>query len=548
AYSAVKSGTATAAFTVNMLGSDFALPEGTYSFSVSAVVRDVKLNTAEPKTATAAQNLTVTKSSEHSPTISVTYSPLSGGKVGIPFTATVIGADTDGDLTYLEFYILTDTATVVFETKSDAGKTSLTIPIGPVTQAMLGMGSGDFSKTIYWYALARDAQGHVTPYTNQAMTAQRMDMVIIESIDHVRTPSSPNMVSHYRVLAGGTADIQELPEAERLPMQFGVSKMRINMMDSIVQAGYKARGYIFTTTSEILDSTPDVWRAEGTVTADKMLFLDMVNFWRQVDLDTSKWFVLEVLNAGGTPIVRYIWNIKALGDTYDPMVAIIDSGLDYREGVPLEFTINATDEFLEAITDLRILVNIGQAGWRDLEDVVSSMNPAIDASEGWLFGVRYHVKVQVFPELTSYASGLVDDGIDYIVSNAIASVNGANTHGNAKWFDVFHGLIPGMPKTAAGRSDYWWKTDGFGDILREDDDNGQWPGNRTPDEEPYDPTPSDKTDELDHRALPKWGYVYEFTDLDTTRVNEIRKEAFVENASFKVWIYPEVVRVDRADV
>jgi len=380
------------------------------------------------------------------------------------------------------------------------------------------------------------------------MTAQRMDMVIIEAIDHVRNPSTPNMVSHYRVLAGGTADIQELPETERLPMQFGVSKMRINMMDSIVLAGYKARGYIFTTTSEILDSTPDVWRAEGTVTADKMLFLDMVNFWRQIDLDTSKWFVLEVLNTGGTPIVRYIWNIRAFGDTYDPMVAIIDSGLDYREGVPLEFTINATDEFLEAITDLRILVNIGQAGWRDLEDVVSSMNPAVDPEEGWLFGVRYHVKVQVFPELTSYASGLVDDGVDYIVSNAISSLNGSGAHQNAKWFDVFHGLIPGMPSTSAGRSEYWWKTDGFGDILREDDDNGQWPGNRTPDEEPYFPTPSDNTDELDHRALPKWGYVYEFTDLDTTRVNEIRKEAFVENTSFKVWIYPEVVRVDRADV
>ena len=60
AYSAVKSGTATAAFSVNRLGSDITLPEGTYSFSVSAVVRDVKLNAAEPKTATAGQNLTVT--------------------------------------------------------------------------------------------------------------------------------------------------------------------------------------------------------------------------------------------------------------------------------------------------------------------------------------------------------------------------------------------------------------------------------------------------------------------------------------------------------
>ncbi|HOH13735.1 MAG TPA: hypothetical protein PK291_10945, partial [Thermotogota bacterium] len=164
------------------------------------------------------------------------------------------------------------------------------------------------------------------------------------------------------------------------------------------------------------------------------------------------------------------------------------------------------------------------------------------------FAVRYHVKVQVFPGLTNYASGLVDDGVDYIVSNAIASLNGTGAHQNAKWFDVFHGKIPGMPTTAAGRSEYWWKTDGYGHILAEDDDNGHWPGNRTPDEEPYDPTPSHNTDELDHRALPKWSYVYEFTDLDTTRVNEIRKEAFVENTTFKVWIYPEVVRVNRADI
>ena len=538
-----------------MLGSDFALPEGTYSFSVSAVVRDVKLNTAEPKTATAGQNLTVQKSAEHSPTISVTYSPLSGGKVGIPFTATVVGADTDGDLTYLEFYILTDTATVVYKPASSAGTTSLTLSIGPVTQAMLGMGSGDFSKTIYWYALARDAQGHVTQYTNQAMTAQRMDMVILESIDHVRNPSNPNRVSHYRHLKGDPIPpLPELPEAERVPMPFGVSKMRFNMMDSKVQAGYKVKGYIYTKTSEILDDTPDVCRAEGTVNADKTLFLDMVNFWRQEDWDKSKWFVLEVLE-GKDWVVKYIWNIQALGDTFDPLVAIVDSGSDYREGVPLEFTINATDEFLEAVTDLRIRVNVGQSDWRDLEDVVSSMNPAIDANEGWLFGVRYHVKVQVSPGLTDYASGLVDDGIDYIVSNAVASINGADAHENIKWFDVFHGLIPGMPSTAAERSKYWWKTDGLGHILREDDDDGQWGIGRTPDEEPYDLTPlstlvasSDNTNELDHRGLPKWSYVYEFTDLDTTRVNEIRKEAFVEETSFKVWIYPEVVRVDRADI
>lgn len=548
-YPAAKTGTATAAFSVNLLGSDITLPVGIYSFSASAVVQDVKLNKAEPKSATAAQNLTVQKSSEHSPTINVTYTPTSGGKVGIPFTATVVGADTDGDLTYLEFYILSDTATVVSRMATSTGTTSLTITTEQITLAMLGMGPGDFSKTLYWYALARDAQGHVTQYTNKSITAQRMDLAVIESIGHVRTPSEPNMPSHYRVLAGATPPaISELQEDQRLPMQFGVSKMRINLMDSIVLAGYKARGYIFTTTSEIFDATPDVWRAEGAVGADKMLYLDMVNFWRQVDLDTSKWFVLEILNNAGTPIVRYIWNIKALGDTFEPMVSIIDSGKDYREGVPLEFTICATDEFLEAITDLRVRVNIGQKGWRDLEDVVSDMNPAVDQKEGWLFAVRYHVKVQVFPGLTNYASGLVDDGVDYIVSNAIASLNGTGAHQNAKWFDVFHGKIPGMPTTAAGRSEYWWKTDGYGHILAEDDDNGRWPGNRTPDEEPYDPTPSHNTDELDHRALPKWSYVYEFTDLDTTRVNEIRKEAFVENTTFKVWIYPEVVRVNRADI
>ncbi len=80
AYSAVKSGTATAAFTVNMLGSDFTLTEGSYSFSVSAVVRDVKLNAAEPKTATAGQNLTVTGGQN---TITAQASPAAGGDVRI---------------------------------------------------------------------------------------------------------------------------------------------------------------------------------------------------------------------------------------------------------------------------------------------------------------------------------------------------------------------------------------------------------------------------------------------------------------------------------
>ncbi|HPE70512.1 MAG TPA: hypothetical protein PLF96_14440, partial [Thermotogota bacterium] len=147
-----------------------------------------------------------------------------------------------------------------------------------------------------------------------------------------------------------------------------------------------------------------------------------------------------------------------------------------------------------------------------------------------------------------YASGLVDDGIDYLVSNAVASLDGGNTHSQIKWFDVFHGLIPGMPSTAAGRSEYWWKTDGRGDILREDDDNSIWSPMRTPGEEPYDPTPSFNTDELDHRNLPKTSYVYEFTDLDTTRVQEIKKEAFVERSTFKIWVYPEVVRVNREHV
>ncbi|HPH11820.1 MAG TPA: hypothetical protein PKW59_13265, partial [Thermotogota bacterium] len=327
------------------------------------------------------------------------------------------------------------------------------------------------------------------------------------------------------------------------------------MMDSIVQAGYKARGYIYTTTSEILDSTPDVWRAEGRVTADKMLFLDMVNFWRQTtEADQSKWFVLEILNTTETPIVRYIWNIKAYSDAQSPTLDIIDSGRDYREGVPFEFTVQATDEFLEAVTDLRILVNTDRVTFVDLEDVVSSLNPAIDPKEGWLFGVRYHVKIQTLTEMTDYASGLVDDGIDYIVSNAVAidpsdsSFSGKSAHDFIKWFDVFHGLIPGMPNTELGRSQYWWKTDGYGNILREDDDDTLW-GGRTLDEEPYDFTPSDdKTDELDHRSEDTWHYVYEFTDLDTDRVNEIRKEAFVEHATFKVWIYPEIVRVDRQDV
>ncbi|HPE70462.1 MAG TPA: hypothetical protein PLF96_14175, partial [Thermotogota bacterium] len=286
-----------------------------------------------------------------------------------------------------------------------SGTTALSFPV-TVTEEMLHMGVEDFQKNLRYFILAKDLEGNTTRLDNQNLVAKRMDIALIETIDHVRTPSSPHMVSHYRVPPSAQNTIVELPEGDRLPLQFGISKMTISLMDSdqFVQPGFSARGYIFTTPSEIFDGVPDVWRAEGIIDADKKLKLDMVNFWRQQDLDTSKWFVLEVVNFARQVTVRYVWNIQALGDTFDPLVQITDSGKDYREGVPLEFTVNATDELLEAISDLRILVNVGQSGWKDLEDVVSSMNPSVDPRENWLFGVRYHVKVQVLLEDTDYAS------------------------------------------------------------------------------------------------------------------------------------------------
>jgi len=311
--------------------------------------------------------------------------------------------------------------------------------------------------------------------------------------------------------------------------------MWIAFYDDEVESGDVVKAYIFTDSTDIFDADPESYRAEAVVNAENRIYMEIPNFWRQADVDEAKWLVLSV---NGTK--KYVWNITARGDTAAPIFDIIESSEDFDEGVPLYFEAAATDELLEAVTDLGIQVNIGQSGWIDLEEAVDNLNISVPADEEFKFAVRYHVKIKVDVGDTTYASGLVDDGIDYIVSNAVTD------HANIHWFDVFHGKIPGMPEDPQKQADYWWKTDGLSNLIGEDDDDSYWGGN-TDDEEPYTTNQPDYK-ELDHRNLDKRKYVYEFTDLDTTRVQNIKREAFVEQVKFKVWIYPEVVRADRFDL
>jgi len=545
-----KTGTVSHQFTLSILpqgganqdGSRIYYPggDGEYELKVSVVVQDVKANKAAAKESSTRQ-LTVHRAQGRDPVISDTFFPWSDGYVGIPFSGTISASDADGDLSYLDFYMVTDDATVIPRTvvENASGTSSMSIPVN-VTKEMLNLGVEEFEKDLRYFILAKDLEGNTTRKDNAVLTAKRMDIALIETIDHVRNPSNPHMVSHYRVIQGQTTTVTQLPLDQRLTVPFGVSKMTALFTDSLVLANDTVKAYVYTTPTEIFQDKEDAWRAEAKVNGDKSLKIDVPNFWRQGDPDESKWLVFTV-ERNSSIVVRYVWNIQALGDSTTPDINILDSSQDYREGVPFEFTVAATDELLEALTDVKILVSVAQGPWTDIEDVINNdLNGQMDGSQDFLFAVRYHVKVQPLLEETNYASGLVDDGIDYVVSNAVIS------HSDIKWFDVFHGVIPNMPTDPALKATYWWKTDGLANIIGEDDDDVHWAG-QTPDEEPYNGNIPHYA-ELDHRNLPKWSYVYEFTDLDTTRVQHIRKEAFVEETQFKVWVYPEIVRVNKEDL
>jgi len=546
----VKTGSVSNKFTVLTGGNSLITQSGNYTFRAKVTVSDSKDNKSDISQKEGGPLAVSGGTGTHNPVIGAIQFPNTsyyseGNIIVVPdkFNIKVTATDADNDLTELEI-IVKDTAqaTLVHKKATGAGVAALSVEENDIQPDL----QGQLSVPVFVYVKAVDALGH-TATKEQEMKSSKQDIAVIETIGHVRNPSNPAMISHYRVPTAGGQDpnIQQQPVADRLPMPFGVCKLNVTFADTQVAGGDKAKVYIYTSPTDVFDDNPDAWRGDGLLNAEKKLNIAVTNFWRQNEADESKWLVIVVESGSGITKARYIWNIQALGDTYDPIFDITDSSYDFREGAPLRFEAAATDELLEAITDLGIRVNIGRNGWRDLESVVNDLNnAAVQQDENFMFAVRYHVKIQTLENETDYASGLVDDGVDYVVSNAVID------HSNINWFDVYHGVIPGMPTTAAQKAQYWWKTDGLGTIVGEDDDDVMWstnvPANQTADEEPYNGNTN--YEELDHRNLPKTAYVYEFTDIDTTRIQEIKKEAFVEKAKFIVWVYPEVVRADRNDI
>ncbi len=542
----VKTGSVSNKFTILTGGNSLITQSGNYTFRAKLIVSDSKDNKSNVVEKTGGPLAVSGGSGTHDPVIGSLQFPntstyTEGDIIVVPdkFNIKVTATDADNDLTEIELIVKDSAhATLVHKIMPGAGVASLTVEESDVKPDL----QGALSTPLYVYVKATDALGH-TAVREQNMKSSKQDIAVIESIGHVRNPSNPAMISHYRVpTAGGqNPNIQQQPVADRLPMPFGVCKLLVTFADTAIIGGDKAKVYVYTSPTDVFNDNPNAWRGDGILTSEKKLNIAVTNFWRQNEADESKWLVIVVESSSGINKARYIWNIQALGDTSDPMFDITDSSYDFREGAPLRFEAAATDELLEAITDLGIKVNIGRNGWRDLEDVVNDLNSsAVQQDENFMFAVRYHVKMQVLENETDYASGLVDDGIDYLVSNA------AVKHEDIKWFDVYHGVIPGMPTTAAKKAEYWWKTDGLGNIVGEDDDDTMWTASQTPNEEPYNG--NSNYEELDHRNLPTTSYVYEFTDLDTTRVQEIKKEAFVEKTKFIVWVYPEIVRADRDDI
>ena len=510
---------------------------GTYNLKAEIWVSDVKDNTSqEPVEAEPAGNLQVQGAGPVDPIFTITFDPEPRDSV-LPeiFDILVRATHPEPDLVYLkaeikfegpqENPIWTKEASSTGATQLQVEEDNLFIDIGEEMQ-----------KNIILQIVLRDSNG--TNYSKEEVyIISKSDIAVIETLTSVRGSEAGQLpkVSDYTIPPDTSGDVVQKPAAERLSVPFGLSKMWVSFFDDEILVVDTVKAYIFTDSTDIFDADPDSYRAVGIVDDDNKVYLEVPNFWRQADVDEAKWLVLSV---NGTK--KFVWNITARGDTLAPIFDIIESSEDFDEGVPLYFEAAATDELLEAITDLGIQVNIAQSGWIDLEDAVNNLNASIPTQEEFKFAVRYHVKVKVDVEDTTYASGLVDDGIDYIVSNAVID------HDNIHWFDVFHGVIPGMPEDPNDQADYWWKTDGLSNLIGEDDDDSYYGGN-TNDEEPY-ATNQPAYKELDHRNLDKRKYVYEFTDLDTTRVQNIKREAFVEQTKFKVWIYPEVVKASKEDL
>jgi len=532
----VKTDTVSNAF--ELAGSNFDVG-GTYNFKAEIWVSDVKDNVSqEPAEAAPTTSLTVEGAGPVEPTITVTFDPAArpGNLLPETFDITVRGTHPEPELVNLkaelkfggeqeEAFWTKEASSTSGTTVLEVGEENLHVDIGEEMQ-----------KNIILEIVLRDKDGN--PYTKEEVfTISKTDIAVIESLASVRGSEEGMLpkVSDYTIPPDDSGDVLQKPIAERLSVPFGLSKIWVSFFDDEIVVGDTVKAYIFTTSTDIFTADPESYRAIGVVNADNKVYLEVPNFWRQSEVDEAKWLVLSV---NGTK--KFVWNITARGDTLAPIFDITESSEDFDEGVPLYFEAAATDELLEAITDMGIQVNIAQSGWMDLEEAVDNLNISVPADEEFKFAVRYHVKIKVDVGDTTYASGLVDDGIDYIVSNAVTD------HANIHWFDVFHGVIPGMPEVPSKQADYWWKTDGLSNLIGEDDDDSYYGGN-TNDEEPY-ATNQPAYKELDHRNLDKRKYVYEFTDLDTTRVQNIMREAFVEQTKFKVWIYPEVVKASKEDL
>ncbi len=541
AFADAKEDTKTNAFQV--AGTNFQTG-GDYTFKAEITASDSKGNTSTAVEAQPSGALHVQGATPSGPTVTITYPSTSHYSEGrytvVPevFNLKVVANDPDSDLVELRVVLQSNTQTLLDRTETSQGVASLTVEQNGIAPEL----GDNLEATMTLHVSARDSNGTVKS-EDIDLVARKQDIAVIETLDSVRGNEANQLpkVSHFKIPPATAGDIVQQPEADRLSVPFGLSKMWVAFHDDDVNVNDTIKAYVYTNSTDIFSGDEYAFRAETTVNGEKRAYIEVPNFWRQSDVDEAKWLVLSVFhNGGSTPVIRYVWNITARGDTANPIFDIVESSSDFDEGVPLYFEAAATDELLEAITDLGVQVNIGQSGWEPLEDAINRLNSSVPAEDDYQFALRYHVKVKMDLADTTYASGLVDDGIDYIVSNAVTN------HEDIRWFDIFHGVIPGMPEDPQTQADYWWKTDGLSNLIGEDDDDSYFGGN-TPNEEPYT-TNIPNYKELDHRTLDKRQYVYEFTDLDTTKVQKIKTEAFVEQVKFKVWIYPEVVRASRDDL
>ena len=453
------------------------------------------------------------------------------------FNLKIVAMYPESELVELDVKLLCASQTLFNETKTSGGTHAFIFEKLTIDTAL----GEENQKELTLQIRARNKNGTIIN-KDLSLLARKREGIQILSVSGIRY-NEPSLLKppHYTIPSATLEDIVEKPESEKIVLPFGISRITFDLQSEDIQSGDSVKVYVYHDPVDIFCGEEYAFKAEAIVNEEKRVMIELANFWRSGDEEDSIWLALQIHKDGNnTASLKYLWNISPNLDDENPMLNINSDKHEFYEGEPLYFEINAKDELLTAITDIEIQTNVDQTEWKSLEEVVNNMNDALLPDEVYQFALRYHVKIQPDLTETTYASGLVDDGIDYIVSNAVTS------HGNIKWFDIFHGIIPGMPEDPLTQADYWWKTDGFLNIIGEDDDDSYY-GENTPDEEPYATNlPSYK--ELDHRAIDNRQYVYEFTDLDTTRAYKIKKEAFVENIKFKIWIYPEIVRADKNDI